>query len=401
MPSATSQDNRSTYRSAIILAIIATQSTEALPTAIIKNISESLVSLLLEDKRNIFRLAAIELIGTGYYLWQPFIHGASIFKLLYSWFVQLHSTSNTNLNDDQLLYNLTLSSILYILTTTTTNDRCRNSSNSLENHHSRSISSSKSASASASAIIEEPATNILISWLNEQLANASVLSASERLCVIDLMKKILEFRPVVFKNSEHLIVELILKISPSFSNSLEILNEFEKIYGTISIHKSSQRLAVAQSSDNTIAIYDLKSGNRTCLLQGHVHPCTLVEFNHEKEDGRQLLSYSFNEACVRWWQLSSSGGASQSSAIGNLFSSLTSSNSGNVGGTASSLTSDNRPGVKPVKTVIVQPNLTDAVESIPIGSLFHLNPINVSWNRSNKTVEFRVGSKLVQTLSFP
>ena len=98
------------YRSAIILGIIGVQEPDSLSRSVKKHVAESLVALLLDGKRNIFRLAAVELMGRGYSIWLPFIHGASIFKLLHSWLIQLYG------GDDQF-YQTTLKAVIHILTT--------------------------------------------------------------------------------------------------------------------------------------------------------------------------------------------------------------------------------------------------------------------------------------------
>lgn len=48
-------------------------------------ISDSLVSLLQDDRRNLFRSAAIELIGKAFPIWSNHIHGLSLFRLLLGW----------------------------------------------------------------------------------------------------------------------------------------------------------------------------------------------------------------------------------------------------------------------------------------------------------------------------
>lgn len=365
------------YRSAIILGIIGVQEPDSLSRSVKKHVAESLVALLLDGKRNIFRLAAVELMGRGYSIWLPFIHGASIFKLLHSWLIQLYG-------GDEQFYQTTLKAVMHILTTTETANISAPSSNSLLDSSSIGSSTSVSRKSSSSALNSQKA-HPLITWLNELLGSREI-SQIERKCSVELLRDLLSFKPIVFQGHEHLLVEVWMKLVEPGNPIFEELNSQ---FGVISLHPATQRLAVSLP-DNSIVVYDLRNGNRITQLQGHVHACTLVAFNTERSDGKQLLSYSAGEACVRWWNVSSTSSGGTGSSISGLFSSFTSHNDNS----SDSL----RPGVKPTKIVIVQPELTEAIDCIPTGSVFKLNPINLTWNSKGKIVEFRVGAALIQTL---
>lgn len=383
------------------MGIIGIHEPDSLSKSIKKHVAESLVGLLLDGKRNIFRLAAVELIGRGYVIWSPFIHGASIFKLLHSWLIQLYG-------GDEQFYQTILRAIINILTSTvpipvvpdapdatanekqlqlTPNDLSKNLNESLA---SSSISRKSSSSTLFTQSKTQTSINPSIAWLTElitSLQGSREVSSIERKCSLEILKNLLSSKPVIFKGHEHLLVEIIMKLG-----DWAMLKELDEQFGVISLHVATQRLAVPLA-DNTISVFDLKSGNRIALLQGHVHPCTLVIFNPERSDGKQLLSYSADEACVRWWNISSSSSGGTSSSISGLFSSFS--------GHHETSTDSPRPGAKPVKVIIVQPELTEAIDCIPPGSFFKLNPINVTWNIKAKIVEFRVGVSLVQTLSIP
>lgn len=384
MPHAGNSDARSVHRSAIILGIIGVQEPESLSRSIKKHVAESLVSLLLDGKRNIFRLSAIELIGRGYGIWSPFIHGASIFKLLHSWLIQLYG-------GDEQFYQTTLMALVHILTTPESVSVTPNLSDSLSTLSVNSSTTISRKSSGSNLITTAISANLspLITWLTELLGNREI-SQIERKCSIELVKSLLAYKPIIFQGQENLLVEVVMKLDLTMISLFEDLNSH---FGVISLHKVSQRLAVALP-DNGIVVYDLKNGMKICNLQGHVHPCTLVAFNPNKVDGKQLISYSATEACVRWWNTSgpsSSGGSS----ISGLFSSFTGHHDIP---TTSSL---DRPGIKPVKIVIVQPELTEAIDCIPSGSVFKLNPINLNWDVKSKSVEFRVGNLLAQTFPLP
>lgn len=379
-------DARSVHRSAIILGIIGVQEPESLSKSIKKHVAESLVSLLLDGKRNIFRLAAVELIGRGYGIWSPFIHGASIFKLLHSWLIQLYG-------GDEQFYQTTLKALIHILTTPETTGNTRNNS-TITADSASTLSASSTASVSRKSSGSNLLASPLITWLSELHGSSREISQIERKCSIELIKSLLSFKPIVFQGHENLLVEVVMKLDLTI---VSLFADLDSHFGVLSIHQPSQRLAVAMP-DNSIAVYDLKNGTRITLLQGHVHPCTLVAFNPNKPDGKQLLSYSVNEACVRWWSTSGSS-TSAGSSISGLFSSLTVSTPSPTIQSNSDLS--NRPGIKPVKVVIVQPELTGAIDCIPSGSVFKLNPINLNWDVKSKSVEFRVGNLLTQTFNVP
>ena len=388
MPHAGNSDPRSVHRSAIILGIIGVQEPESLSKSIKKHVAESLVALLLDGKRNIFRLAAVELIGRGYGIWSPFIHGASIFKLLHSWLIQLYG-------GDEQFYQTTLKALIHILTTP---EITTSAVSLVDSVSTLSVSSTASISrkSSGSNLVTTPVmASPLITWLSDLLNNREV-SQIERKCSIELIKSLLNFKPIVFQGHEHLLVEVVMKLDLTMISLFEDLNSH---FGVISLHPESHRLAVALP-DKSIIVYDIKNGMKLAILQGHVHPCTLVAFNPNKSDGKQLLSYSVNEACVRWWN--TSGSSTSGTSISGLFSSLTGNH--DISSTSTStLTNDlsNRPGLKPVKVVIVQPELTEAIDCIPSGSVFKLNPINLNWDSKSKIVEFRVGNLLAQTFPIP
>ena len=76
-------------RAAIILGILAVHRPECLDEALRGRLAESLMNLLMDDKRNLFRSAAIELIGKAYPVWQGHVQPLSLFRLLLGWLVNM------------------------------------------------------------------------------------------------------------------------------------------------------------------------------------------------------------------------------------------------------------------------------------------------------------------------
>ena len=67
----------------------------------------------------------------------------------------------------------------------------------------------------------------------------------------------------------------------------------------IAFHGPTQRLAVG-THDGPIIMYDVKTGTRLFVLNGHSRPVTACSF---APDGRRFLSMSLDEECVLIWRL--------------------------------------------------------------------------------------------------
>lgn len=78
-----------------------------------------------------------------------------------------------------------------------------------------------------------------------------------------------------------------------------MINELVRTYPMIAFHGASQRLAVG-TPDGFIVMYDLKSGTRMYVLEGHKRAVTACTFS---PDGRRFLSMSLDEQVVLLWRL--------------------------------------------------------------------------------------------------
>lgn len=78
-----------------------------------------------------------------------------------------------------------------------------------------------------------------------------------------------------------------------------ILNELVRTYPSIDFHHSSQRLAVGTPEGATI-IYDLRTGTRLYVLEGHSKSITALSWS---PDGRRLVSVSLEESKVLVWKI--------------------------------------------------------------------------------------------------
>lgn len=78
-----------------------------------------------------------------------------------------------------------------------------------------------------------------------------------------------------------------------------MINELVRTYPMIAFHGASQRLAVG-TPDGFVVMYDLKSGTRMYVLDGHKRAVTACTFS---PDGRRFLSMSLDEQVVLLWRL--------------------------------------------------------------------------------------------------
>lgn len=73
-------------------------------------------------------------------------------------------------------------------------------------------------------------------------------------------------------------------------------------FPTVDFYMSSQRLAVG-TSEGAIVMYDLKTGTRLYILEGHKKRPAACSFS---PDGRRLVTVSLEEGVVLVWKVGSS-----------------------------------------------------------------------------------------------
>jgi len=86
----------------------------------------------------------------------------------------------------------------------------------------------------------------------------------------------------------------------------EILGHVVKTFPTVDFYMPTQRLAVG-TSEGAVVMYDLKTGTRLYVLEGHKKRPAACSFS---PDGRRLVTVSLEEGLVLVWK------------VGNSFSSL-------------------------------------------------------------------------------
>jgi len=370
----------SMHRSVVILAVIACQEPSLMGSLLRKAIAESLVSLLLDDsRRNLFRMAAVELIGRGYSrVWRPYVHGGSMVRLLWGWLGQLIAAHQA----ESHAFGVTVSALISLLTD------------------------------------DVQRVEHLGIWIGEWKQSQPQLG-------LQVLRRLLDTKPTALAGFEMALVEALFVAGRSAQDHVlheETLAELISTFGNIA--RSSDKKRVAACSDNNlIYVFNSATGSSsygTCLytLAGHVHPVTTISFAPGPLS--LLFSYSAGEACCRWWRFGDapsggggSGGAGhhehRASFAQSIFGSLLSKDTAStVASTApvaiaSTLSASNVQGqlLRPLKTVVVLPELTAAVECIPTVSVVWLSPLRVRWRVEAKAVELVVGHDLIMTTAMP
>jgi hypothetical protein len=356
-------------RSTIILSIIALQSScNDLP---LKQLADSLVHLLVqEEKRSLFRLAGVELIGRGYEgLWRPFIHGKSIFRMLFNWYRTFNVNVNANAN--------VIPTTQYVSAQAQSNSSSQESilKTTLLNILSaepdllvKLLSDAFAASPQSAAILLQELLNsrplLLMGREREVMEVVLVGCKSEEAALLMVVKRMTECFGTVASNGRFLAVSNSRGVDSGGGGSVRSMEISNVERSNSKTPPSTASQSITESSSTyQILIFDLKTKSKTATLAGHsaAHPCTLLHFHPSRSV--LLLSYSASEATVRWWPLSASGAAlnSTSSTASTLFFGPGVLDSGSVGQSA--------------KMLVVDPKLTRAVDRLPSGCVFGMRPV--------------------------
>lgn len=257
-------------RSAIILAIIAIHHPSYLSSTLQKAVSESLMALLADERRNLFRPAAIELLGMGVSLWESHISLVDVERLLCSWMAGQLAKMEEN-------------------------------GGSLSGSYLMSISEE----AVCRLLAHAPMT-LIPNWLAD--ISRPGRAFPERLLFLRLLDRLSTGYPLALRPFCPAIGDVLIRLlDPNIPNiRYRLLPHFAALLPHLlslspwwAWHNPSQRLACG-SPDGPIIILDLRSGSRFQVLEGMSHAITSVAFH---PDGRYVVAYSATEACIRWWTL--------------------------------------------------------------------------------------------------
>jgi hypothetical protein len=128
-PSQKKEEHRKMHRAVIILAIIICLGlADVSDSSIVSHVSQELFGLLYaEEGRDMFRMAAMELLGTGIAYWKDHIHVGSLFRLILSWGYSLSPIRNLpkNSGHSDFSYGIVVKTFGRILLWDVQNDRAK------------------------------------------------------------------------------------------------------------------------------------------------------------------------------------------------------------------------------------------------------------------------------------
>lgn len=334
-------------RSAIILGILALKDSSLLSEDIIRCIAQSLVAQLGGDKRNLFRTAAIEILGLGYSIFRPFFQPQPIFKALFSWLVSV---------DFQV-----------------------DSSGEAEDSRSvdpRLVGAIRVTEQTLISFIRHEKYAILPFWLNELLATKNPMERSHGLV---LVSEVLKSAPLIIEDYAALIIDYLVRMldpnvqamrsntAPQISS---LLVDFVRSFSHVRMHGDSQKLVVGSvKGEGIVYMYDLKSATKVNTFEGLTKPVTALAIS---VDGKHICAYSFEEATVRIWNV-------PTGLMGIL-------------GTTH----------KPQKTLVVDPDVTETVMRIKEHSDGYGQLVSLEWNEQDELAfRFFDGSEIDYSISSP
>ncbi|KAI8824039.1 uncharacterized protein EV422DRAFT_564745 [Fimicolochytrium jonesii] len=314
LPSLTKHYSKLNIRAVIILGIIGSTQPESLSPTVCKDVAESLDQLLKEDSpRNVYRTAAVELLGAGWADWEVHVNGTALLRTLigFSGLSGGGGGANTSGNGGATPTGAPPTTPS-LVTTPSLNPPL--------------------VAAARQAIVQIATCNpaLFISTLSFDLMHSK--SAVERAGALRLLGMFIAKKPLILYPHLGRMVEAIVKCldpnQPHIRDALQhivtvIFAELVKRFPNVAFHHTSQRLAVG-TMEGVGVVYDVRIAAKVQIMEGHTKPITAVSFS---PDGKLIATYSLIENTLRFWQ--PTGGF-----LGTLVGALTTATGGGAGGAA-------------------------------------------------------------------
>ncbi|XP_028399400.1 WD repeat-containing protein 7-like isoform X2 [Dendronephthya gigantea] len=283
-----------------------------LPSRVVYLTSRALMFILLKSQSQSsrtlsytsMRRAAIDLIGRGFPLWEPYMDVSAVLMALlelcpdnrghvasFSKGLPLSSAADSQRSARHALTLISTARPLVFITTL-----------------AKEVARSSSAQASLSFNQASPAAIAVYSHVRHQPSSADVQHSStlhrskkEILRVLELMidktqQEVIKLLPEVVQIIVHCIEPKQLK-----ERSLEEIFSALFKFHMVSYCPNTRRLAVGSKSGQ-LTIYELRSSKEQ-IIPAHSSAITAVRFS---KDSKLLATYSYEEAKINFWQTSSS-----------------------------------------------------------------------------------------------
>ncbi|KAJ3065390.1 hypothetical protein HDU98_011256 [Podochytrium sp. JEL0797] len=284
---------KSNMRAAVIMGIIGCEDPKLLPARLCRDVAESLDTLLKEDIRSPHRMMAVELLGRGFQTWEPHVNAANVLRsIITTTGLQAPSapaaasSSPATPSKDAATHAVAMAS------------------------GPGSTPSPALVMVSRQAVVQIASVNpgLFISTLTFDFVHSK--NVAERVGGLKLLGMFIAKKPMLLYVHIPLIIESMVKsLDPNVPGVREAVQtvvtsnfaELVKNFPCVAFHHGSQKLAVG-TMDGLTVVYDLKTATKVQVLEGHTKPVTAVAFS---SDGKLSVTFSFEENCVRFWQLSS------------------------------------------------------------------------------------------------
>ncbi|KND01153.1 uncharacterized protein SPPG_04244 [Spizellomyces punctatus DAOM BR117] len=273
LPAISKKNTKMNTRAVIILGIVGSLQPDALNMRACKDVAESLDLLIREELRSVYRVAAVELLGSGFAIWEPHINGTSLLRTL----------------------------INFSGLTTSTQSASGGAGSPTASPNPALIMVARQALVQIATINSA----LFISTLTFDLMHSK--SATERAGSLKLLGMFIAKKPIILYPHLARIVEAIVKCldpnQPQIRDSLQQIvtvnfAELVKTYPNVAFHHASQRLAVG-TMEGIAIVYDVRIAARVQIMEGHTKPVAAVSFS---PDGKLIATFSLEENTVRFWQ---------------------------------------------------------------------------------------------------
>ncbi|KAJ3239674.1 hypothetical protein HDU78_002718 [Chytriomyces hyalinus] len=281
LPASQKQNSKTNMRAAILLGIIGCEEPSLYSIRLCKDVAETLDALLKEDVRGPYRMLAVELLGRGFKTWEPHVNASNVLRSIIST-TGLQSPSTPS---------------------------GAPSPSSKDGHGGSQPLGNALVMVSRQAVVQIASINpgLFISTVTFDFVHSKI--AAERVGGLKLLGMFIAKKPLLLYSHVPRIIEAMVKsLDPNVPGMREAVQtvvtsnfaELVKTFPNVSFHHGSQKLAVGTMEGVTI-VYDLKTATKGYVFEGHTKPVTAVAFS---PDGKLCVSFSLEENCVRFWQLS-------------------------------------------------------------------------------------------------
>ncbi|VDB82793.1 unnamed protein product [Peniophora sp. CBMAI 1063] len=248
----------------LLCGYIAAHKYVLLSSGALNDVSKSIMLYLHDDDASL-KATAVDLSSRGFHIWQQYIDAPTMLRSLVA---LATSTRKENI-------------------TANVGPQARQAVLNIVTHH----------------------TGLFMTTISLDIMNPR--DVEQRRSVMQLVAFLIRKRPLLIFPSIPRLVEAVVKsLDPNHNSdreavldsATEILGHIVQTFPTVDFHMASQKLAVG-TSEGAIVMYDLKTGTRLYVLEGHKTRPSSISFS---PDGRRLVTTAVDEGVVLVWKVGTS-----------------------------------------------------------------------------------------------